>query len=119
METITRTEEMLLLAACRLGDDAYGADIRAEIEAVTGRRYSVGGVYVPLDRLVRKGLLETEEGAPTAKRRGRPRRRYRVTSAGFAALRAARDLHEAMWARLPEFAWKRLGLSLSGLGLSR
>ena len=51
--------------------------------------------------------------------RALPRRRYRVTSAGVAALRAARDLHEAMWARLPEFAWKRLGLSLSGLGLSR
>ncbi len=102
MDVITRKEEMLLLAVCRLQDDAFGLTIRKEVEALTGKRYSVGGIYVPLDRLVQKGLLDTEEGHPTEERLGRPRRLYRITPDGLARLRAARAMHEAMWAKLPD-----------------
>ncbi|MEM6648461.1 MAG: helix-turn-helix transcriptional regulator [Bacteroidota bacterium] len=72
MKLISRTEELLLLVVCRLQADAYGLNIRDEVEAVSGKRFSVGGVYVPLDRLVRKGMLKTEKGAATAERMGRP-----------------------------------------------
>ncbi len=105
---ISRTEEMLLLAVCRLQADAFGLNIRKEMQAVTGKRYSVGGIYTPLDRLVNKGLLKTEDGLPTEARMGRPRRLYRISSAGLEALREAREQHEAMWEGLPKLVLDKL-----------
>ena len=108
MTLITRTEEMLLLVVCKLQDDAFGLSIRVEVEAITGKRYSVGGIYVPLDRLVRKGFLKTEDGRPTPERMGRPRRLYKITPAGMAMLREARRVHEAMWGSLPDLVAQQL-----------
>ncbi len=111
MPLITRTEEMLLLVVCKLQDDAFGLTIRQEVEAITGKRYSVGGIYVPLDRLVRKRFLTTQDGKPTPERMGRPRRRYQITAEGLAMLREARRVHEAMWASLPELVVQQLRLA--------
>ena len=108
MFLITRTEEMLLLAVCKLQDEAFGLRIREEAQTITGKRYSVGGIYVPLDRLVRKGFLTTEDGRPTPERMGRPRRLYKITPAGLAMLREARRVHEAMWASLPDLVAQQL-----------
>lgn len=99
---------MLLLVVCKLQEEAYGVQIREEVKRITGKLYSIGGIYVPLDRLVRKGLLETEEGQPTVVRRGRPRRRYRITGAGLRALQAALQLQRAMWDGLPEGIQQKL-----------
>lgn len=108
---ISRTEEMLLLSVCRLQESAFGTEIRQEVQDITGKKYSVGGIYVPLDRLVKKGLLMTEDSKATEERMGRPRRLYRVTAAGLAALRHARQLHESMWASLPDLIWQQLRLA--------
>jgi PadR family transcriptional regulator PadR len=75
--------EYLLLSACaRLGDDAYGAAIRLDIEEATGRPCSVGALYTTLDRLEEKGLVDTWMGEATPERGGRPKRRVRVTAKG-------------------------------------
>lgn len=108
---LSRTEEMLLLAICRLQTEAYGINIRKEVEELTGRRYSVGGIYVPLDRLVKKGLLSTKTGRPTEHRLGRPKRLFTISSAGLAELRGARSLHEAMWKSLPKPIARQLTFS--------
>jgi len=102
---------MLLLVVCKLQDDAYGLTIREDVEALTGKRYSVGGIYVPLDRLVRKGFLTTEDGMPTEERMGRPRRLYKITADGLAALREARSAQEAMWASVPDLVAQQLRLT--------
>ena len=107
----SRTEEMLLLVVGRLQENAFGLDIRAEVETLTGKQYSIGGIYVPLDRLVKKGWLKTEDGLPGPQRLGRPRRRYTVTSAGIASLRSSRELSDALWASLPLQLQRRLGLT--------
>jgi len=44
-------EYLILTAASRLGEHAYGASIRAEIESATGQPCSVGALYTTLDRL--------------------------------------------------------------------
>lgn len=111
MTPITRTEEMLLLVVCKLQEEAFGINIRQEVQSITGKRYSVGGIYVPLDRLVRKGLLTTEAGKAIPERLGRPRRLYKVTPGGLAMLREARAIHEAMWASLPEMVLQQLRLT--------
>ena len=75
-------EYLLLSGAARLGEAAYGALIRQEIERASGRRCSVGALYTTLDRLKAKGLVETWMGPAIPQRGGRPRRMVRVTAKG-------------------------------------
>jgi len=86
-------EYLLLAAAARLGDDAYGAAIRQEVEDLTGRRCSIGALYTTLDRLETKGFVETWMGDPTPQRGGRPKRMVRVTAEG---IRAATEFYNAV-----------------------
>jgi DNA-binding PadR family transcriptional regulator len=75
-------EYLMLTAATRLGDEAYGAAIRQEIEDATGSPCSIGALYTTLDRLEGKGLIKTWMGDPTPERGGRPKRMVRVTAKG-------------------------------------
>ena len=86
-------EYLLLTAAASLGDEAYGAAIREEIQKNTGRRCSVGALYTTLDRLEQKGLLKTWMGDATPQRGGRSKRMVRITSKGVVA---AKDFYEAV-----------------------
>jgi DNA-binding PadR family transcriptional regulator len=86
-------EYLLLTAAARLGNEAYGAAIRQEIEQATGSQCSIGALYTTLDRLERKGLIKTWMGDPTPERGGRPKRMVRVTAAG---IRAASSFYKAV-----------------------
>lgn len=86
-------EYILIAAAARLGDAAYGAAIREEIERLTGRRCAIGALYTTVDRLEQKGFLKTWMGEATAERGGRAKRMIRVTPQG---VREARDFYEAM-----------------------
>jgi len=78
-------EYLMLTAAARLGDEAYGAAIRQEIEDATGAPCSIGALYTTLDRLEGKGLIKTWMGDPTPERGGRPKRMIRVTAKGIEA----------------------------------
>ena len=81
-------EYLLLSAAARLGEEAYGASIRKEIENTTGRRCSLGALYTTLDRLETKSLVKTWMGDATPQRGGRSRRMVRVTEKGVRAAAA-------------------------------
>jgi DNA-binding PadR family transcriptional regulator len=89
-------EQLVLLGVLRLGDDAYGAAIRQEIHARSGRDVSINAVYTTLDRLEGKGLLRSWVGEPTAQRGGRRRKFYALRPAGQAALRQAYHALQAM-----------------------
>lgn len=93
-------EQVVLLAVARLGSDAYGMRIRAEIEARAGRAASIGAVYATLDRLAAKGYARERDTSGGAERSGLARRFYEVTAAGREALEAARQLQQRMWAGL-------------------
>jgi PadR family transcriptional regulator, regulatory protein PadR len=81
-------EYLIISAAARLGDEAYGAAIRRDIEEATGHQCSIGALYTTLDRLRSKGLVETWMGEPTAERGGRAKRMVRVTRKGAQAASA-------------------------------
>jgi PadR family transcriptional regulator, regulatory protein PadR len=89
-------EQLVLLGVLRLGDSAYGAAIRQEIHARSGRDVSINAVYTTLDRLESKGLLESWVGEPTPQRGGRRRKFYAPRPAGVAALRQAYRAFTAM-----------------------
>jgi PadR family transcriptional regulator PadR len=44
-------EEQILVAVLRTQEEAYGMEVRREIEEVTGRDLAIGAVYATLDRL--------------------------------------------------------------------
>lgn len=90
-------EQAVLAASLRLEDEAYGARIVQEIEEATGRSVSGGSLYVTLNRLEDKGLLESRIGDPEPRRGGRPKRYVRVTEAGIEALREAREAMLSLW----------------------
>jgi PadR family transcriptional regulator PadR len=82
-------EQLVLMGVLRLGDAAYGAAIRQEIHARSGRDVSISAVYTTLDRLEGKGFLSSWIGAPTPERGGRRRKFYALRPAGTAALQQA------------------------------
>lgn len=84
-------EYLMLTAAARLGDNAYGAAIGHQIEQATGRACSIGALYTTLDRLEKKALIKTWMGDPTPQRGGRPKRMVRVTAKGARAASAFYD----------------------------
>jgi len=93
-------EQMVLLAvlcAAQEAEEAYGVTVHAELERRTKRRVARGAVYMTLDRLEKKGLLESFLTAPTPERGGRAKRCYRVTKPALAALRASRRALVALW----------------------
>jgi DNA-binding PadR family transcriptional regulator len=69
-------EQIVLLGVARLEpqESAYGAAIRQEIHARSGRDVSINAVYTTLDRLETKGFLTSWVGEPTPERGGRRRK---------------------------------------------
>ncbi len=90
-------EHIVIGAILRLGENAYGARIVQEIEAVTGTRLKSGSLYVTLDRLEAKGYVSTRVGDPEPGRGGRPKRYMTVTPAGLAVIKSARRAMLTLW----------------------
>lgn len=86
-------EEQVLVAVLRTQSDAYGMEVRREIEQVTGRDLAIGAVYATLDRLEQKKLLISRRthGA------GPSRRLFALTSRGARALAETRAMRERLW----------------------
>src|SRR4051812_36085804 len=86
-------EEVVLLAVIRKHDEAYGMEVRREIERLTEREVAIGAVYATLDRLEAKGLAASSRTRGT----GVSRRLFRVTRDGIAALAETRDARARLW----------------------
>jgi PadR family transcriptional regulator PadR len=93
-------EVVVLMAVAHLKGAGYGSSIREEIAARTSRRTSRGAVYITLDRLEDKGLLDSALGDTLPHLAGRPRRAYRLTTAGKKALRHSVSMFVKMHAGL-------------------
>lgn len=89
-------EQVVLLAILRVGENAYGVTIRAEIAACTEREPSPGALYTTLDRLEEKGLVQSRLGDPTPQRGGRAKRYIRVTKKGRVAVISAQRSYQSL-----------------------
>ena len=90
-------EQSVLLAVHRLNDEAYGRAILTEVQLRLERQVSAGAVQATLGRLESKGLLSSTLGAGSEIRAGRPRRYYRLETAGRRALNDSRAAVEHLW----------------------
>lgn len=82
-------EQIVMLALLRLGPEAYGAAVCAEIERRGGRGVSVSAVHTTLERLEQKGLVKSRVGDPTPQRGGKRKRHFEVNSIGLKALQSS------------------------------
>lgn len=93
MPRLGEFELLVILAILRQQDAPYANRVREDLEANAGRPVTRGALYRTLDRLTDKGFLEWEmEPSEVPERGGHPMRRLRVTEAGLAAARQARDV---------------------------
>ena len=95
-------EQVVLLAAIQLKGEGHAPEISRKLEEEAGRPVSRGALYSTLDRLERKGLLEWRIEASSGAGDSQPRRRFSVTEAGIAALRASREMLLTLWEGLDE-----------------
>jgi PadR family transcriptional regulator, regulatory protein PadR len=107
-EFLGQHELMVMLAVLRLGREAYGVPIAAEIAAKTGREMLQGSVYAVLERLESKGLITSRLGEATPQRGGRAKRYFALTAEGNRQVRAAQHALEALWQGIAKGAGAKL-----------
>src|SRR5689334_20102387 len=86
-------EEQILVAVLRVQGEAYGMNVRREIERVTDREVAIGAVYATLDRLEAKGLVTSSRSRSQVA----PRRLFALTAAGAKAMADTRAMRERLW----------------------
>ena len=86
-------EEQIAVAVLRTRGEAYGMQVRREVERVTGRDVAIGAVYATLDRLEAKGLLTSSRVLSD----GPSRRRFALSPEGARALAETRAMRERLW----------------------
>jgi PadR family transcriptional regulator, regulatory protein PadR len=87
-------EEQILVAVLRTRDEAFGMEIRREIERVSGREMAIGAVYATLDRLEAKKLLRSRRVASD----GPSRRIFELTRDGARQLSETHAMRQQLWA---------------------
>lgn len=97
MSGLTRKDKQVLLAVYQLRDDAYLIPIREEIRRFTGKVYSVGTIYAPLNRLHINGYLESYMKKVEIPGGGKPIKCYKMTRKGYEALAELKRQDERMW----------------------
>ncbi len=106
MKLLSRSEEIILLAVWRLEGNAFGISVRDQVSEVTGYEWTLGAIYVPLDKLTRKGYVSKSYSHPTPQRGGRSKVLYHLTSRGREALRTAREIQTSLWRDIPGHAFE-------------
>lgn len=90
-------EELVLLTVIVLQEEAYGVEIKRELEERLGERLSVGSIQSALKRMEDKGFLTSSFGEATQKRGGKRKRIYAATNAAHQTLREIKDVRSGLW----------------------
>ena len=106
MKILSRSDEILMLAILRLKDDAYGVTIIKEVRKRTEKKLTFGSLWVSLDILHKRGLVQKRMADPTPERGGRSKIYYMVTSDGIEALEHAREFQKQIWRGVPSLIKK-------------
>ncbi|WP_221391394.1 PadR family transcriptional regulator [Dyadobacter sp. NIV53] len=94
-------EELVLLTVAALQHDAYGAEIKRELETRLKEKLSVGSIQSALKRMEEKGFLTSAFGEATLKRGGKRKRIYYTTSYALKVLEEIRAIRADLWSSIP------------------
>jgi PadR family transcriptional regulator PadR len=88
-------EEQILVAVLRTGDEAYGMEVRRELERLTGRELAIGAVYATLDRLEAKNFVLSKRVHLAGE--AASRRVFALSRDGAKALAETRAMRDRLW----------------------
>jgi PadR family transcriptional regulator, regulatory protein PadR len=97
-------EELVLLTVAALQGDAYGVEIKRELETRLKETLSVGSIQSALKRMEEKGFLTSEFGEATLKRGGKRKRIYTTTSYARKVLVEIKEIRAGLWDAIPNVA---------------
>ena len=95
-------EELVLLVIGTLGEASYSISIKEELKEKTGRNPSIGAMHSALNRLQKKGFIDSYVGGATQERGGRRKRFYKITAHGRKALDTSYELRSSLYHSLPK-----------------
>lgn len=98
-------EELVLLTVAALQQEAYGVEIKRELEERLKEKLSVGSIQSALKRMEQKGFLTSEWGESTQKRGGKRKRIYSVTMQAHKVLAEMKDIRAGLWQSIPKLAY--------------
>ncbi|MEP1033017.1 helix-turn-helix transcriptional regulator [Ekhidna sp.] len=93
-------EELVLLSVIVLKEDAYGVEIKKELEKRMEEQLSVGSIQSALKRMEEKGFLTSEFGEATQKRGGKRKRIYNATPYAHKILSEIKSIREEFWTQI-------------------
>lgn len=99
-------EELVLLTVAVLQDEAYGVEIKRELETRLKQKLSVGSVQSALKRMEEKGFLTSEFGEATQKRGGKRKRIYKATPYARKILEEMKSIRAKLWEAMPNLAYE-------------
>jgi PadR family transcriptional regulator, regulatory protein PadR len=97
-------EELVLLTVAALQGEAYGVEIKRELEERINENLSVGSIQSALKRMEEKGFLTSEFGESTQKRGGKRKRIYTTTSYAHRILAEMKAIRAGLWDSIPKLA---------------
>jgi PadR family transcriptional regulator PadR len=97
MAFLTKLEELFMLAVFQHNGPASLMDIRDYLLDKTGKDWAIASLYIALDKLKKKGFVESYKGEPKNVRGGKALRYYVVTKKGIQILEQAWMIQESMW----------------------
>ena len=97
MRSLTRKEELIMLAILNLEDNAYLIAIVDHLSKITGKKVSLTSVHIPLSRLDESELITSNYGEATAVRGGRRKKIYSITKLGLEALAEHKRVSDILW----------------------
>ena len=95
-------EELVLLTVAVLQENAYGVEIKRELEERLNERLSVGSIQSALKRMEQKGFLTSEFGEATKKRGVKRKRIYTATPYAQKVLAELKAIRADLWAAIPQ-----------------
>ena len=98
-------EELVLLTVCVLYKDAYAVAITIEISSQSNRNVHVSAVHKALYRLEKKGYLQSKLGEVQAKRGGKRKRIFSITSIGKQVLDETMNLRLKLRNQISDLAF--------------
>lgn len=103
-EHLGEFEELILLLIILLNEDAYGLAIRKALQEQANRTVTIGAVHGTVNRLEKKGFIESSLGGASELRGGRRKRLFTITASGKSILEKSRDVKVSLWGKIPELA---------------
>ena len=104
-------EELVLLTVAALQQNAYGVEIKRELEDRLREKLSVGSIQSALKRMEEKGFLTSEFGEATQKRGGKRKRIYTATPYAHRILTEMKSIRADLWRAIPSVLTPELKLA--------